>query len=342
MSYPVYYPIKDDTLPILFDTFDGGTGASITMSGLAVTDIEIYKDGVATTRSSESGYTLLDTDGIDFDSKTGIHGFSIDLSDNTDAGFFTVGPWYTVVVSTITIDGQTVSFIAAAFRILDATRGMTGTALPDAAADAAGGVPISDAGELDLDTKLANTNEVTAARMGALTDWINGGRLDLLLDAIPTTAMRGTDGANTTVPDAAGVAPTATENRQEMDGNSTKLSSIETDTQDIQSRVPAALATGGQIKAHTEVLTTDSVDAAALNTDAVAEIVAAILAMVIEGTTTFQQSQTLQNASAAGKLSGAATATNKLRDLADSIDRITATVDEDGNRSAVTRSYSDL
>ncbi len=64
------------------------------------------------------------------------------------------------------------------------TRGLAGTALPDAAADAAGGLAISDAGGLDLDTKLANTNEVTAARMGALTDWINGGRLDLILDII--------------------------------------------------------------------------------------------------------------------------------------------------------------
>jgi hypothetical protein len=58
------------------------------------------------------------------------------------------------------------------------------TALPNAAADAAGGLPISDAGGLDLDAKLANTNEVTAARMGALTDWIDGGRLDLLLDGV--------------------------------------------------------------------------------------------------------------------------------------------------------------
>lgn len=58
------------------------------------------------------------------------------------------------------------------------------TALPNAAADAAGGLPISDAGGLDLDTKLANTNEVTAARMGALTDLIDGGRLDLLLDGV--------------------------------------------------------------------------------------------------------------------------------------------------------------
>lgn len=60
------------------------------------------------------------------------------------------------------------------------------TALPNAAADAAGGLPISDAGGLDMDTKLANTNEVTAARMGALTDWINGGRLDLILDELTT------------------------------------------------------------------------------------------------------------------------------------------------------------
>ena len=62
------------------------------------------------------------------------------------------------------------------------TRGLTGTALPAAAADAAGGVPLSTAGSLEMDT---------------LADWINGGRLDLLLDAIPTTAMRGTDNAAT-------------------------------------------------------------------------------------------------------------------------------------------------
>ncbi len=73
------------------------------------------------------------------------------------------------------------------------TRGLTGTAVPAVAADGVGGLPISDAGGLDLDTKLANTNEVTVARMGALTDWINSGRLDALLDtvvaAINTAAM---------------------------------------------------------------------------------------------------------------------------------------------------------
>lgn len=105
------------TLYIPFATYAGATGASITCTGLAVTDIEIYKDGSATTRASDAGYALLDTDGIDFASKTGIHGFSIDLSDDTDAGFFAVGSQYWVVVSSITVDSQTVNFIAAVFRI---------------------------------------------------------------------------------------------------------------------------------------------------------------------------------------------------------------------------------
>ena len=120
MGYPVYYVPAGDVLPIFFDTYDGGTGASVTMTGLAVTDIEIYKDGSVTQRSSDAGYTLLDTDGIDFDTITGIHGFSIDTGDNTDASFYTVGAWFTVVVSAVTVDAQTVNFVAAMFRIMKA------------------------------------------------------------------------------------------------------------------------------------------------------------------------------------------------------------------------------
>ena len=120
MSHPIYYVPAGDVLPIFFDTFDGGTGASITMTGLAVTDIEIYKDGSITQRASDAGYTLLDTDGIDFDGLTGIHGFSVDTGDNTDASFYTVGAWFTVVVSAVTVDAQTVSFIAAQFRLMAA------------------------------------------------------------------------------------------------------------------------------------------------------------------------------------------------------------------------------
>ena len=44
---------------------------------------------------------------------------------------------------------------------------------------------LTDAGVTSA--RQAKLDEVTAARMGALTDWIDGGRLDQLLDAIPTT-----------------------------------------------------------------------------------------------------------------------------------------------------------
>jgi hypothetical protein len=112
------YPVGA-TIYALFHTFDAA-GASVTITDLATGDIEIYKNGSVTQRASDNGYALLDTDGTDFDSKTGIHGVSIDLSDNSDAGFYAAGSQYTVVVSTITVDGNTVSFVLGAFRIVAA------------------------------------------------------------------------------------------------------------------------------------------------------------------------------------------------------------------------------
>ena len=98
------------TVYVPFASYDAN-GASVTLTGLAVTDIEIYKNGSITQRASDAGYTLLDTDGIDFDAITGIHGFSIDTSDNTTAGFFGPGNDYFVVVSSVTISAQTVNFV---------------------------------------------------------------------------------------------------------------------------------------------------------------------------------------------------------------------------------------
>lgn len=100
-----------------FTTYDGGTGASLTMTGLAVGDILIYKDGGMVQRASTAGFTLLDTDGIDIDTVTGLHGFSIDLADNTTANFYEAGSHYVIVVSTVTVDAQTVTFILGDFII---------------------------------------------------------------------------------------------------------------------------------------------------------------------------------------------------------------------------------
>ncbi len=139
------------------------------------------------------------------------------------------------VAYTMVITGainQTVNVWPVSFDPTDAVR-MGITALPNAAADAAGGLPISDLGALDLDALNTAAVRLTAARAQVLDDWVNAGRLDVILDLINTAtaglggaAMRGTDGANTVIPDAAGTAPTAVEIRQEMDANSVDLNSL--------------------------------------------------------------------------------------------------------------------
>ena len=67
-----------------------------------------------------------------------------------------------------------------------------------------------------------------------------------------------------------------------------------------------------------------------------AAAVDAILDDAIEGSLTLRQALRIILAAAAGKLSGAATTTVVVRDQADTKNRISATVDADGNRSAVT------
>lgn len=72
--------------------------------------------------------------------------------------------------------------------------------------------------------------------------------------------------------------------------------------------------------------------AAGLNADAVDEI----LDEVIEGSTTLRQAIAVILAAVAGQSSGGGTTSIKFRDVADSKDRISATVDSDGNRTAIT------
>lgn len=68
-----------------------------------------------------------------------------------------------------------------------------------------------------------------------------------------------------------------------------------------------------------------------------AENAAAVMGSTVEGTFDLTESARLWNAALAGKASGLASTTATFRDLADSKDRIVATVDADGNRTAVTR-----
>lgn len=175
-------------LPFFFDSFAGSTGASVTLTGLAVTDIEVYKGTSMTQRSSDNGYSLIDTDGIDIDGITGIHGFSIDLSDNSDASFYTVGSFFTVVVSSVTIDSQTVSFVAGTFRIK--------------AAEATAGYPVvthkvgTGTGELTIasgvvDAKLADA-VAHGGTLGSSTATLALSRLSVVSQSANTNAITAT------------------------------------------------------------------------------------------------------------------------------------------------------
>ena len=179
------------TVYVPFHTFDSA-GASITITGLAVTDIEIYKNGSVTQRASDSGYTLLDTDGIDFDGVTGIHGFSIDLSDNTDSGFYAAGNDYWVVVSAITVDTQTVSFVAATFsianRVVASVTGAVGSVTGNVGGNVTGSV-----GSLATQAKAdVNAEADTAISDAALATAAALATVDTNVDSI--LADTGTDG----------------------------------------------------------------------------------------------------------------------------------------------------
>jgi len=338
--YPVHYVPAGDVLPIFFDTFAGSTGASITMSGFSVTDIEIYKDGSATQRASDAGVSLLDTDGTDFDGITGIHGFQIDTGDNTDAGFFTVGAWFHVVVSAVTVDSQTVSFIAAAFRLMPAEN-VAG--VPKVDVTHVGGTS-QTAGDV-----IGDTNDIQSRLPAALV----GGRIDASVGAMANNVMTAAAAAAdlttelqsglATSSDLAVVAGYVDTEVAAIKAVTDKLDSMLENSSDGWIYTVAALqqaATGGLDAAGVRA----AIGLAAANLDTqldalptAAENAAAVMGSTIEGAFDLTESARLWNAALAGKASGLATTTATFRDLADSKDRIVATVDADGNRTAVTR-----
>lgn len=97
------------TVRFLWNTTASG-GASVTRATNG--SIRIYKNNSTTQRTSSNGIT--DTE--DFDSLTGVHLCSIDLSDNTDSGFYGLGR-FQVVLEGATIDGSSVNAVLAYFDI---------------------------------------------------------------------------------------------------------------------------------------------------------------------------------------------------------------------------------
>lgn len=226
------------TIPIFFSTF-GSSNESITISGLATSDIKIYKNGSTTERSSTSGFTLLDTDGIDFDGLTGIHGFSIDTSDNTDAGFYAAGAFYWVVISSITVNSQTVSFVAASFRLV--------------AAENTAGTPVMDAVRISGDATAADNCEA----------FFDGTGYAGTNNVIPTVTTL--TGHTAQTGDSYAIVSSGTHGNAALKTLIDTVDNfVDTEIADIQARLPAALTSGGYMKSDVLAVNGDATGAANL------------------------------------------------------------------------------
>lgn len=341
--------------------------------------------------------------------------------------------WFTgFVTGVLPFRGPTLGFRAAGandalIESWSATRGAAGTALPAAAADAAGGLPISDAGGLDLDARLdaavssratvstvqagLGIHETTIAtltsqtvftltagsadnnayrgfgvyvrdsatstqiELGVVSSYV-GSSLEVTLESDPGIYVKAigdtvilmpgklTDVVDANLTQIGGVAQSATDLKDFADAGYdpstnkvqgvvlvdtvTTLTGHTAQTGDSFARLGAPA--GASVSADVAAVKGDTAATLAdTGTDGVVVAAASktgyqlsatgvddILDEVYEGTTTLRQFLRLAASALWGKLSGGATTTIAIRDEADTKDRITATVDADGNRSTVT------
>lgn len=195
------YLIKKGTTDVsvelrIVDSTDGAPETGVVWNTAGI-DLQYRRDGAASTAITEAtlaALTTAHTDGGFLHIGNGIYRF--DLPDAACAS----GVDKVVVHGTVT--GMVVIGCVIQLTDVDMFDGVRAglTALPNAAADAAGGLAISDAGGLDLDnigadtdtllTRIVGTlaagthNPASAAQIAVLSDLIDGGRLDLLIDAI--------------------------------------------------------------------------------------------------------------------------------------------------------------
>lgn len=358
-----------------FTTYRPSTGASFTLGGTPA--LSVYKDN--STTQSTAGVTLT----VDFDSVTGLHHFTIDTS--ADGSFYAAGSFFDIVITTGTVDSVSVTgSVVGSFTIRknSALKPTTAGRTLDVSAGGEAGLDWANVGSPTTTVNLSATTIKTATDVETDTADIQSrlpaalvsGRMDSSLGAVAagvdfsatmkasinteadaaladvglTTTITGRIDAaiSTRLASASYTAP--------MDAAGTRtavgLASANLDTQLGTLATAANLATVAgyldtevaAIKSKTDQMvfsTANRLDSQVFGVESAAltAIAASLLAAVVEGTVTVLQSMRLWNSAAGGKASGLATTTAVYRDLADTKDRITATVDADGNRTAITR-----
>lgn len=314
----------------LYFTTHAQTGASVApASAYEAADVQLYKNNSATQRSSTAGWTMTSP----FDSITGLHVLTIDLSDNTDAGFYAAGNQYTAVLSadTETVDGLTVVAVIGTFfigpvqadvRQFGGTAGTFASGRPEVNTTHIAGSSVStssaqlgvnvvnfggSAGTFASGRPEVNTSHIAgsavstaSAQIGvnvvnaAGTAWGSGAITAASIAADAITAAKIADGAidaatfaagainaAAIAADAIGASELAADAVTEIQSGlstltqanirtavglgsanlDTQLAAIQADTDDIQTRIPAALTGGGNIKADVIAVSGDTVAA---------------------------------------------------------------------------------
>lgn len=324
----------EDVIDWKFTTVDS-TGAPATLTGSG--SLLCYVGNSTTELTAGLGLTR------GFDSRTGLNHVRVTA---TAANGYSLSQNYQVVVkgtvNAISISGYVVGEFSVGFR--SALKPTTAKRMltVDASGRALGDVdtiktnPVVNGGTITFPTTatLASTTNITAGTIATVTTLTNLPAIPAnWLTATGTAADFGAELADAVWDEAlsghavSGSAGEALSNDANVYGP-TILSAV----QSIDTRVPAALTANGNMKADAlriggTVQTGADVGAIKAKTD--------LLPGTIDGKT-FIAGWTLVMSALLGKASGLATTTAIYRAVDDSKDRITATVDADGNRSAVT------
>lgn len=167
-------------LRIPFGTYDSN-GASVTMTGFTVEDVRIYKDGALEERGPDAGYTVF----TDFDGLTGIHVLEVDTNeDDSPLGFWTVGSEFMIIITSVTVNSQTVRYPAAWFRLV--------------AAENTAGYPLADVAKINnvattsvttINANVGSTQPINFTGTGA-TAYVKTDMIDIAGAAVSTSSAQ--------------------------------------------------------------------------------------------------------------------------------------------------------
>ena len=247
--------VKKGSTDQTFYVFFGDSADGTPETGLTITDIDItyIRNQDTYVKADATALTAAD------DAHTDNYAFEVDATqapgiyriDFPDAAFATAAD---KVILAATCAGCSPCYIHCRLVDFDSQDGVRIglTAMPNAAADAAGGLPVSDAGGLDLDA-------LNTAVADVLTD--TGTTLPGTLTTITGYVDLIDDGTSGLAKIAADVAAILVDTDATIPGT---ITTLQADTDDIQARLPAALV-GGMMDANLGAIGGSTVGVAGLD-----------------------------------------------------------------------------